>query len=143
MKLKFRPSFGQVSDTFRSPCFGQVSDKFWPSFGKKFCFGQVSAKFPIRFGLPVSAKFQPSFGQVSAKSCFGQVSGNVSVSGRFRASFAQVSRKFPYSSKRIKIIGAKISQFVRPSPPRRGPSGRRGSGRQLEGPLRSGDGHTN
>ena len=31
-------------------------------------------------------------------------------------------------------------QFVRPSPPRRGPSGRRGSGRRLEGPCRGGDG---
>ena len=32
--------------------------------------------------------------------------------------------------------------FVRPSPPRWGPSGRRGSGRRLEGPRRGGDGCT-
>ena len=44
------------------------------------------------------------------------------------------------------IFGKKFCknfQFVRPSPPRRGPSGWRGSGRRLEGPRCGGDGRTN
>ena len=109
MKLKFRPSFGQVSDTFRSPCFGQVSAKFRPSFGKIV----VSAKFRPSFRYvsdsPVSAKFRPSFGQVSENCRFGQVSaefpirfGKIVVSAKFQPSFGQVSAKFRHSTKLLK-----------------------------------------
>ena len=76
--------------------------------------------------------FRSPFGvcSVSVQGSFGFHSGS------FRANFRP-----KFSEPKIKIF-QKI-RFVRPSPPRRGPSGWRGSGQRLEGPRRGGDGGIN
>ena len=101
--------FGYVSDLFRIRFGASVSAKFRSRHLFRPSFGQVSNTFRISLFRPsfsqVSAKFQPNLGNV----CFGQVSTQSSVSGKFRPSFGQVSSKFPGSTKFISFRLIRIS----------------------------------